>query len=110
MTIPSDFAVPALARPSRILRARRALARLVRSVRRGRRVSTDDLRTSVAILKAQQEATLEGTLVVDMAGKILSYNRRFLDIWNIPPAVAATADDNELLGYAANAVADWQSF
>lgn len=110
MTIPSDFALPAPPRLSRILRARRALARLVRSVRRGHRVSTDDLRTSVAILKAQQEATLEGTLVVDMSGKILSFNRRFLDIWRIPPDVAATADDNELLGYAANSVADWQSF
>jgi diguanylate cyclase (GGDEF)-like protein/PAS domain S-box-containing protein len=110
MTIPSDFAVPAPPHLSRILRARRALARLLRSVRRGRRVSTDDLRTSVAILKAQQEATLEGTLVVDPAGKIISYNRRFLDIWRIPPSVAATADDNELLGYAGNSVADWPSF
>jgi diguanylate cyclase (GGDEF)-like protein/PAS domain S-box-containing protein len=110
MTLPSDFAAAAPPRPSRIVRARRSLARLVRAVRRGRRVSTDDLRTSVAILKAQQEATLEGTLVVDPAGKIISYNRRFLDIWRIPPSVAATADDNELLGYAGNAVADWQSF
>ena len=110
MTIPSDFAVPAPPRLSRFLRARRALLRVVRNVRRGRRISHDDLRTSVAILKAQQEATLEGTLVVDMSGKILSYNRRFLDIWRIPASVAATADDNELLGYAGNAVADWQSF
>ena len=110
MTIPSDFTLPAPARLSRIVRARRALARLVRSVRRGHRVSTDDLRTSVAILKAQQEATLEGTLVVDPAGKIISYNRRFLDIWRIPASVAATADDNELLGYAGNSVADWPAF
>lgn len=113
MTIPSDFAAPAPPRPSRFLRARRALARLVRSargIRRGSVRANDDLLTAVAILKAQQEATLEGTLVVDNHGKILSYNRRFLDIWRIPSAVAATADDNELLGYAGNAVADWQSF
>jgi PAS domain S-box-containing protein len=110
MTIPSDFALPAPPRISRFLRARRALARLVRSIRRGQRVSTDDLHTSVAILKAQQEATLEGTLVVDNDGKILSYNRRFLEIWKIPDSVAATADDNELLGYAFNSVADWQAF
>ncbi len=110
MTIPSDFAVPAPPRPSRFLRAQHALARLVRTARRARTVSTDDLRPSVAILKAQQEATLEGTLVVDNDGKILSYNRRFLEIWRIPDHVAANADDNELLGYAANSVADWQSF
>jgi len=113
MTIPSDFAVPAPPRLSRFLRARRSLERLVRNLRgrdRGPRMATDDLLTSVAILKAQQEATLEGTLVVDTGGKILSYNRRFLDIWKIPDSVAAKADDNELLGYAGNAVADWPSF
>ena len=73
-------------------------------------MATDDLLTSLAILKAQQEATLEGTLVVDTRGKILSYNRRFLDIWKIPDSVAAEADDNELLGYAGNSVADWPTF
>jgi diguanylate cyclase (GGDEF)-like protein/PAS domain S-box-containing protein len=113
MTIPSDFAVPATAGRSRFQRARRGLARFVRNIRglrSLRKVSIDDLRTSVAILKAQQEATFEGTLVVDTQGKILSYNRRFLEIWRIPDSVAASADDNELLGYASNAVADWQSF
>src|SRR5262245_53634500 len=68
------------------------------------------LRTTIGILKAQQEATLDGILVVDTEGKILSYNRRFLDIWQIPPEVAKTADDNELLGYAAERVANWDSF
>ncbi|HEX2060708.1 MAG TPA: hypothetical protein VHK90_08200, partial [Thermoanaerobaculia bacterium] len=107
MTIPSDLPIDSAATPSRFQRARRALARLVRGVRV---LDRDELRTSVAILKAQQEATLEGILVVDNHGKVLSYNRRFLEIWRIPPSEAAEADDNELLGYAADAVADWQSF
>ena len=64
----------------------------------------------MAILRAQQEATIEGTLVVDNEGRVLSYNRRFLEIWRIPAHVAANADDNTLLGYAADAVADWASF
>jgi len=110
MTIPSDLAVPVPPTLSRVLRARRALVRLFRRLRRGTALSTDEIHTSVAILKAQQEATLEGILVVDLAGKILSYNKRFLEIWQIPDSVAATADDNELLGYAGNTVADWQSF
>ncbi|HYO77410.1 MAG TPA: PAS domain S-box protein, partial [Thermoanaerobaculia bacterium] len=107
MTIPSELPLPAQPGPSRFQRAKRALARLVRGANA---VSRDELRTSVAILKAQQEATLEGTLVVDNDGKVISYNRRFLEIWRIPPHSAASADDNELLGYAAEAVADWQSF
>jgi diguanylate cyclase (GGDEF)-like protein/PAS domain S-box-containing protein len=113
MSIPSELIVSSAPGHSRFVRARQALARLVQRVgivSRVRKSSNADLHTTVAILKAQQEATLEGILVVDPSGKILSYNRRFLEIWKIPEPAAAAADDNELLGYAANAVADWQSF
>jgi diguanylate cyclase (GGDEF)-like protein/PAS domain S-box-containing protein len=101
MTIPtSSF--------SRVSRARGALTRIL-SARRTH-ASRKSLRTTIAILKAQQEATLDGILVVDREGKVLSYNQRFLDIWGIPPDVAATGDDNELLGYASEAVTDWEDF
>jgi diguanylate cyclase (GGDEF)-like protein/PAS domain S-box-containing protein len=93
---------------SHLQRARRALAR-VQELRRSR-AARKSLRTMVAILKAQQEATLDGILVVDAEGRVLSYNRRFLEIWGIPESVAAGADDNELLGYAAEAVINWDSF
>jgi diguanylate cyclase (GGDEF)-like protein/PAS domain S-box-containing protein len=66
--------------------------------------------TTEAILRAQQEAMLDGILVVDTAGKVLSYNRRFLEIWGIPENTASESDDNRLLGYAADAVADWEGF
>jgi diguanylate cyclase (GGDEF)-like protein/PAS domain S-box-containing protein len=93
-----------------VSRTRRAWLALRRLVRQHVLLDRHSLRTSLAILKAQQEATLEGILVVDNQGKILSYNHRFLEIWRIPESVAAAADDNELLGYAAESVADWQSF
>jgi diguanylate cyclase (GGDEF)-like protein/PAS domain S-box-containing protein len=92
---------------SRLQRARAALARWLRG---GKRTSRQSLRTTIAILKAQQDATLDGILVVDNEGTILSYNRRFLDIWGIPPETAAGADDNELLGFAAERVVDWDGF
>ena len=93
---------------SRLNRAKQALRRLF-GKKRGR-AKADSLRTTVAILKAQQEATLDGILVVDNDGRILSYNRRFLEIWGVPASVATRADDQELLGYAANAVVDWSEF
>jgi diguanylate cyclase (GGDEF)-like protein/PAS domain S-box-containing protein len=87
-------------------RARVALARMLARRRAGPHAPP----SSVAILQAQQEATLDGILVVDTQGGVLSYNRRFLVIWGIPEGVAATADDNVFLGYAAELVEDWDAF
>jgi len=103
---PDDFTIPT-AEPSRLLKARAELARMAGRLRRGGR---DTVRTTIGILKAQQEATLDGILVVDNSGKVLSYNRRFLEIWGIPDSVADQGDDNELLGYAAELVEDWDAF
>ncbi|HVR39434.1 MAG TPA: PAS domain S-box protein, partial [Thermoanaerobaculia bacterium] len=106
MTIRPDVPAAFVPRASRTQRAKRSLARLMAR----RPVDRQPLRTTIAILKAQQEATFDGILVVDQSGNVLSYNRRFLEIWGIPPDIAARADDNELLGYAAGAVADWDDF
>ncbi len=93
---------------SPVTRAREALRRLFR--RGSRRPSGQSLRTTIAILRAQQEATLDGILVVGAQGRVLSYNQRFLEIWGIPASAAETADDQQLLVYAAGAVADWSEF
>ncbi|HUR80837.1 MAG TPA: EAL domain-containing protein [Thermoanaerobaculia bacterium] len=107
MTIPTNDHVPHAGLRSRVQRARRLLARMMS---RGGGQAVVETRTAMAILRAQQDATLDGILVVDNSGRILSYNRRFLEIWGIPDYVAARADDNTLLGYAAEAVHDWESF
>jgi len=94
--------------PSHLANARSALARWLRGGRT--RASHESLRTTVAILRAQQEATLDGILVVDDHGSILSYNRRFLEMWGIPEETARAADDNELLGFASEKVQNWNEF
>ena len=94
--------------PPHLAHARSALAKWLRAGRE--RASHESLRTTVAILRAQQESTLDGILVVDDRGTILSYNRRFLEMWGIPEEVARAADDNELLGFASEKVKDWDEF
>lgn len=47
------------------------------------------LRLQTALLQAQGEASIDGFLVVSQAGRILSFNQRFLDMWGLAPAVMA---------------------
>ncbi len=103
-TLPST---PSERHPSHLQKARGALLRLL--VRARRPVSRQSLKTTIAVLKAQQEAMLDGILVIDREGRVMSYNRRFLEIWRVPES-AMRSDDNELLGYAAERVEDWDEF
>src|SRR5512140_666929 len=93
---------------SRLLRARRSFLEMLDRTRK--RVAHPSARTTLAILRAQQEATLDGILVVDAAGRVLSHNRRFREIWKIPDELAKNADDQELLGYVSDLVRDWPGF
>jgi PAS domain S-box-containing protein len=48
------------------------------------------------LLKAQQEAVIDGILVVDETHRIASYNHRFCELWGIPPEVMASGHCREL--------------
>ncbi len=49
------------------------------------------------ILVTQQETSLDGILVVDENGEIISFNRRFIDLWGIPPEIAEPKSDEKVL-------------
>ena len=48
---------------------------------------------TVSVLQATLESTADGILVVDLDGKIVSHNRRFEEMWNLPAALIAGNDD-----------------
>jgi signal transduction histidine kinase len=58
-----------------------------------------DLCRSNSLLKAQQEASLDGILVVDEHNRVVSYNQRFCQLWQIPTETIASGNDRLLLNY-----------
>ena len=62
------------------------------------------------VLSAIQQSSPDGILLVDPQGRIVSRNQRFLDMWAVPPDVAASKIDGPLLEFVASQVADPASF
>jgi PAS domain S-box-containing protein len=58
-----------------------------------RRDAQSEASRSLSLLRATLESTADGILVVDLNGKILSFNQKMADMWEIPPEVFACGDD-----------------
>jgi two-component system, cell cycle sensor histidine kinase and response regulator CckA len=68
------------------------------------------LERSLSLQQATIESTADGILVVDSAGKITSLNRRFLELFRIPDALAAQTTDDKLLEFVASQLRDPEMF
>jgi PAS domain S-box-containing protein len=64
----------------------------------------------LSLLRATIEATADGTLVVDRQRRVVVRNRRFLDLWRIPPAFADCQDDAALLAFVRDQLEDPDEF
>ena len=70
----------------------------------------DALKRSEANLSATLDATADGILAVDGYGKVIFYNKKFFDLWNIPPSLKSTIDDDTLLSYVLTNLLDPDAF
>lgn len=59
----------------------------------------------MAVLEAQSEAALDGLLVVSGEGRILSFNRRFAEMWRLPEELLALRSDPAALDFASQLLA-----
>lgn len=79
-----------------------------------RRAGTDSpdetRRRAISLLEAQQEASLDGILVIDENRKVASYNDKFLKIWRVPMNRVSLQDDQKLLNYVLSMIADRDAF
>ena len=62
-----------------------------------RKQTEEALAFNLILLRAQQEASLDGILVVDDQGRMVSFNQRFVDLWGIPPEVIASGSAERAL-------------
>jgi diguanylate cyclase (GGDEF)-like protein/PAS domain S-box-containing protein len=90
----------------RLQQANRELSREIEGHKRAEK----ELEFKNAILITQQETTIDGILVVDESNTIVSYNRRFAEIWGIPCASADAGDDVPVFRLVTSQVADEECF
>jgi two-component system sensor histidine kinase/response regulator len=61
-------------------------------------------------IRATLESTVDGILVVNSAGKIVTYNRKFADMWRIPESVLKSRNDNQALNFVLSQPKDPDAF
>jgi PAS domain S-box-containing protein len=62
------------------------------------------------IIRATLESTADGILVVNSTGEIVTYNRKFAEMWAIPETVLTSRDDNEALDFVLAQLKDPEAF
>jgi PAS domain S-box-containing protein len=67
-------------------------------------------RFQAALLGALFKASVDGILVVDPDGRVLSRNDRFAEVWGFDAEAARTEDDDHLLALAVERVRDPEAF
>ena len=75
-----------------------------------RRQREKEIKSTLSLLNATLESTADGILVVDTGGKIVSFNRKFAQMWRIPESIIASRDDNQALAFVLGQLKDPQDF
>jgi hypothetical protein len=61
--------------------------------------TADELQRSLALLRATFESTADGIVAVDREGRITHYNRKFVEMWEIPEGLMESRDFHPILAF-----------
>ena len=74
------------------------------------REAHEEILRNNTILETQKETSIDGILVVDDQGKVISHNKGFAQMWSISDQLLATRDDDKLLSFVFNQLQDPDEF
>jgi len=66
---------------------------------RQRNLSDTTLKKTLSLLNATLESTADGIYVVDQQGRITGYNQNFMNMWNIPPALLESGENEAVVNH-----------
>jgi adenylate cyclase len=75
-----------------------------------RKMAEDALAKSISLLQATFDSTADGILAIDRIGKIITFNREFVQMWRIPNEVMALRDDATMNAFFLKQLKDPQAF
>jgi len=64
-----------------------------------RKKAEDNLKQNLSLLESTMESTDDGILVIDRKGKVVFFNKRFIELWRIPNRIAMQSNDKKLLDF-----------
>ena len=68
------------------------------------------LEESLSLYKATLESTTDGLLAVDLQGRMVSWNQKFMDLWHMPEDLINTRDEERCLAHILDQLKDPQGF
>jgi diguanylate cyclase (GGDEF)-like protein len=72
--------------------------------------SQRELEESLSLQRATLESTADGILVVDREGKIVSFNRRFKEMWHLPDDIVDSGDGDRAIAFVCDQLREPTTF
>lgn len=72
--------------------------------------ANEELRYTNTLLKTEFDNSVDGILVVNQEGKMISFNRKFVNMWKIPDSVVQSKSDAEAIESVLEKIVDKEGF
>jgi len=81
----------------------------VRDITDQKKAEADSAR-ALSLLQATLDSTTDGILVVDVDGKMVSFNQKFVEMWHVPESIIESRDDSQALSFVLDQLNDPEDF